>query len=67
MGPYPAFRWLWRDVLSYFWNQEQHINLLDVTAFLVELRRHNRGRDINEHGKRVFNIVHSLVAFCVVA
>ena len=39
---YPAFRRLRRDVLSYKWSQEQRINISEVTAFLVELRRRTR-------------------------
>ncbi|CAE7232215.1 unnamed protein product [Symbiodinium sp. CCMP2592] len=62
-GPYPAFRWLWRDVLSYKWKEEQHINILELTAFLTELRR--RARNENELGKRFFNVVDSLVCFYV--
>ncbi|CAE7375548.1 unnamed protein product [Symbiodinium sp. CCMP2592] len=62
-GPYPAFRWLWRDVLSYKWKQPQHINVLELTAFLAELRR--RSRDQAQHGRRFFCIVDSLVTFYV--
>ena len=29
-GPYPAFRWLWRDALSYKWKQPQRINVLEL-------------------------------------
>ncbi|CAE7806385.1 unnamed protein product [Symbiodinium sp. CCMP2592] len=62
-GPYPAFRWLWRDVLSYKWKQPQHINVLELTAFLAELRR--RSRDQAQHGKRFFCVLDSLVTFYV--
>ncbi|CAE7300353.1 unnamed protein product [Symbiodinium sp. CCMP2592] len=62
-GPYPAFRWLWRDVLSYRWREPQHINVLEMTAFLTELRR--RARSTNELGKRFFCILDSLVSFYV--
>ncbi|CAE6967009.1 unnamed protein product [Symbiodinium sp. CCMP2592] len=62
-GPYPAFRWLWKDVLSYRWKEEQHINILELTAFLTELRR--RARDPAEHGRSYFNVVDSLVCFYV--
>ncbi|CAE7767553.1 mmpL11, partial [Symbiodinium pilosum] len=51
------------DVLSYHWKQEQRINILEVTAFLAELRR--RTGDPSEHGKRFFNILDSLVSFYV--
>ena len=36
MGPYPAYRWDWKARLAFCWKQSQHINVLEVTAFLVE-------------------------------
>lgn len=62
--PYPAFRWLWRTVLSYRWSESQHINVLEVTAVLTELRR--RLRDPANVGKRFLNVVDSLVTFYAV-
>ena len=62
-GPCPAFRWHWKDVLSYKWKQPQHINVLELTAFLSELRR--RSRDQTQHNCRFFCIVDSLVTFYV--
>ena len=62
-GPYPAFRWHWKDVLSYKWKQPQLINVLELTAFLSELRR--RSRDQTQHNRRFFCIVDSLVTFYV--
>ena len=62
-GPYPAFRWRWKDVLSYRWREPQHINVLEMTAFLTELRR--RARDKDELGKRFFCVLDSLVSFYV--
>ena len=59
--PYPAFRWLWRTVLSYKWAASQHINVLEVTAVLVEFRRRLRSEE--NMGKRFMNIVDSLVTF----
>jgi hypothetical protein len=59
--PYPAFRWLWRTVLSYPWSSEQHINLLEVTAVLTEFRR--RLRDPTNIKLRFMNIVDSLVTY----
>ena len=67
-GPYPTFRWLWRDILSYraYRRKEpQHINILELTVFLTELRR--RARDPKEHGRRFFCIVDSPVTFYVLA
>lgn len=59
--PYPAFRWLWKTVLSYRWHHEQHINILEVTAVLTEFRR--RLRSSHNIHKRFFNIVDSMVTY----
>ena len=48
---------------SYKWKQPQHINVLELTAFLSELRR--RSRDQTQHNHRFFCIVDSLVTFYV--
>ena len=37
--PYPAGRWLWRDVLSFKWKKEAHINVLEAQAFFAHVRR----------------------------
>ncbi len=63
--PYPAFRWLWRTVLAYRWSSEQHINILEITAVLVELRR--RLRDEHAIKTRFMNIVDSLVTYYAVS
>eukprot|EP00435_Cladocopium_sp_Y103_P041751 s2830_g11.t1 len=62
--PYPAFRWLWRTVLSYKWTSEQHINVLEVTAVLTEFRR--RLRDVDNINVRFLNIVDSMVTYYAV-
>jgi hypothetical protein len=54
MAPYPSFAWLWRTVVAYRWHQKQHINTLEVSAFLVEIRR--RARDPLLVGARFINI-----------
>ena len=36
--PYPSFAWQWETVQSYCWQHEQHINILEFTAFLNYLR-----------------------------
>ena len=59
--PYPAFRWLWRTVLSYRWSASQHINVLEVTAVLTEFRR--RLRDPDNMNTRFLNVVDSLVTY----
>ena len=63
--PYPAFRWLWRTVLSYKWSAEQHINILEITAVLVEFRR--RLRDEDAIKTRFLNVVDSLVTYYAVS
>ena len=37
--PYPAGRWLWRDLLSFKWKQEGHINVLEAQACFAHIRR----------------------------
>lgn len=37
--PYPAYRWLWRDVLSFKWKQEAHINELEAQALVAHVKR----------------------------
>lgn len=63
--PYPAFRWLWRTVLSYKWSSEQHINILEITAVLVEFRR--RLRDDSAIKTRFLNVVDSLVTYYAIS
>ena len=60
-APYPAFVWLWRTLVAYRWGQPQHINLLEVSAFLVEIRR--RARNSTALRGRFVNITDSQVAF----
>ncbi len=59
--PYPAFRWYWKTILSYQWAETQHINVLEATAVLAELRR--RVRDPTMLGKRFINIIDSMVVY----
>ena len=61
MSPYPAFKWDWKIKLAFAWKQGQHINILEVSAFLVEFRRRTRQR--NQLGCRYFNITDSQVSF----
>lgn len=63
MSPYPGFMWVWRTILSYKWKEEQHINVLEVSAFLVELRRRTRGP--HSLGFRFINVTDSQVMFHV--
>ena len=72
-SPYPVFRWLWHDILSYRWKEPQHIIILEFTAFLTELlpafltELRRLARDHREHDRRFFCIVDSLVTFYVLA
>ena len=59
--PYPAFRWFWKTMLAYKWTESQHINVLEATAVLAELRR--RVRDPTMLGKRFINIIDSMVVY----
>lgn len=43
--PYPAYRWLWRDVLSFKWKQEAHINELEAQALVAHVKRLLREED----------------------
>lgn len=63
LTPYPGFMWLWKTVLSYKWKNEQHINVLEVSAFLVELRRRTRGP--RSTGFKFINVTDSQVMFHV--
>ena len=57
--PYPAYRWLWHEVLAYAWREPRHINEGEGTAFNVMLRR--RCKDPSKHEARYLNVVDSLV------
>ena len=62
-GRYPAFRWRCRDVLFYQWLETQHVNVVEMTAFLTELRR--RAGNVDEVVKRFFCVIDSLVSLFV--
>eukprot|EP00438_Fugacium_kawagutii_P013115 Skav209586 [mRNA] locus=scaffold1607:39438:42899:+ [translate_table: standard] len=61
MIPYPAYKWQWETKLSYPWRSQQHINILEVSAFLTEYRR--RLRSSQALGTRFFNVTDSQVMF----
>lgn len=62
--PYPAYRWLWRDSLSYKWKQEAHINELETQAMIAHIRRMMREPDVKQ--VRLMVIVDSQVLFYAV-
>lgn len=63
--PYPAYRWYWQEKLSYPWKQEDHINELELQAFIVMVRR--RVRKASRHRSRYLHIVDSAVTRAAVA
>eukprot|EP00438_Fugacium_kawagutii_P030472 Skav234215 [mRNA] locus=scaffold1101:73234:73896:- [translate_table: standard] len=59
--PYPAFRWFWKTALAFKWSSEQHINVLEMTAVLAELRR--RARKGSDLFHRYIHIIDSMVCY----
>ena len=59
--PYPAYRWLWRDTLSYRWKNESHINELEGQALIAHVRRLLREPDVKH--LRMFIVVDSQVLY----
>eukprot|EP00435_Cladocopium_sp_Y103_P065153 s738_g27.t1 len=57
--PYPAYRWFWKEVLSYAWREARHINEGEICAFNVMLKR--RAKDPSKHELRYLAIVDSMV------
>lgn len=37
--PYPAGDWFWRELLSFIWKVDGHINILEAQAFFAHARR----------------------------
>ena len=62
--PYPAYRWLWRDTLSFRWKQESHINELEGQALVAHVRRLLREQEVTH--VRVMVVVDSQVLFYAV-
>lgn len=63
--PYPAYRWYWQEKLSYAWKQSDHINELEMQAFIVMLRR--RARRADRHHARYLHVADSAVTRGAVA
>ena len=59
-SPYPAYRWMWHEVLAYAWKESRHINEGEVGAFNVLLRR--RCKDPAKHELRYLHVVDSMVS-----
>ena len=59
--PYPAYRWLWRDTLSYRWKQEAHINELETQAMIAHVRRLLKEEDVQQ--VRLLIVIDSQVLF----
>eukprot|EP00435_Cladocopium_sp_Y103_P050079 s49_g15.t1 len=60
--PYPAFRWLWQEKLSYAWQAPEHINYLEIRAFIAMLKRR-----VRQTPTRYLHIVDSAVTRGAVA
>ena len=63
--PYPAILWNWATVQSYPWVHGNHINALEMLAFLNYLRSKSNQRVL--HGLRWLHIFDSLVSTAAVA
>lgn len=63
--PYPAKRWFWKEVMAYAWKRPDHINVLEVNAYVTMQKR--RSRDLSKHGTRYLSIVDSMVTRGAVA
>ncbi len=65
MVPYPALRWVWREVLSYKWKHDgDHINVLEAQALFTHMRRISR--ESQNHQSRLFVVLDSQVLFYAV-
>ena len=62
--PYPAYRWLWRDVLSFRWKQEAHINELEAQALVAHVKRLLREKE--NQGRRFLVVLDSQVLYYAV-
>ncbi len=62
--PYPAYRWLWRDVLSFRWKQEAHINELEAQALVAHVKRLLREK--GNQGLRFLVVLDSQVLYYAV-
>ena len=63
--PYPAVAWKWRCIQSYSWQSAQHINVLELIAFLNYYKCMS-AYTVNSH-LRFFHIFDSRVCSCVIA
>ena len=63
--PYPAIAWASTTVQAYKWGAQQHINVLELTAFLICLRLCTR--ELGLCSARFFHVLYSRVCCCVLA
>ena len=63
--PYPAYRWWWKEVMSYRWKHSGHINELELCAFIAMLKRRARNNDLA--CMRYVHVVDSMVTRAAVA
>ena len=63
--PYPAPIWEWKCVQKYQWQESQHINVLELTAFFIYFGKACCEKSFQHI--RAFHIFDSRVCSCVVA
>ena len=63
--PYPTTAWEWRCTHIYAWRAKQHINVMELVAFLNYLRSVTRGAE--NHSLRILHVLDSRVVSCVVS
>ena len=63
--PYPAFAWQWETVQAYKWKVSQHINVLELAAFLNYVRSKRNSKHL--FGLRWVHVFDSRVVSCVIA
>ena len=63
--PYPAVVWDWKCVQSYAWATDQHINVLELVAFLNYYKCMSAFK--YNHNLRFFQVLDSRVVSCVVS
>ena len=63
--PYPASVWDWQTTQSYSWALPQHINVLELLAFLNYLKAYVLNRSL--HGMKFLHVFDSRVCSCVIS
>lgn len=58
-APYPAYRWYWKNVFSYKWKDDLHINIGELNAFISVVER--RASVESKHKTRYLAVLDSQV------